>query len=35
MGTEIDVLVIGSYVLYKKQQDEELKENDEERYDLD
>ena len=35
MGTEMDVLAIGNYVLYKEQQDEELKENYEERYELD
>ena len=35
MGTELDVLAIGNYVLYKEQQDESLKENYEERYELD
>ena len=35
MGTEMDVLAIGNYVLYKKQQDEALKENYKERYELD
>jgi len=35
MGTEMDVLAIGSYVLYKKQQNKSLKENYEERYELD
>jgi len=35
MGTEMDVLTIGNYVLYKEQQDEALKENYEERYELD
>ena len=35
MGTEIDVLSIGSYVLYKEKQDENLKENYEEQYELD
>lgn len=35
MGTEIDVLAIGNYLLYKEQQDEALKENYEERYELD
>ncbi|MDC0146236.1 carbamoyltransferase [Amylibacter sp.] len=35
MGTEMDVLAVGNYVLYKGQQDEALKENYEERYDLD
>lgn len=35
MGTEIDVLAVGRYVLYKEQQDETLKENYKEKYDLD
>ena len=35
MGTEMDVLAVGNYVLYKEQQDEGLKENYEERYELD
>jgi carbamoyltransferase len=35
MGTEMDVLAVGNYVLYKKLQDEALKENYEERYELD
>ena len=35
MGTEMDVLFIGSYVLYKEEQDETLKENYEEHYELD
>ena len=35
MGTELDVLVVGNYILYKTQQDELLKENYEDRYDLD
>ena len=35
MGTEMDVLAVGNYVLYKDQQDEALKENYEERYELD
>ena len=35
MGTEMDVLAVDNYVLYKGQQDEVLKENYEERYDLD
>tara|TARA_B110000967_G_C18383941_1_gene316604 strand:+ start:141 stop:248 length:108 start_codon:yes stop_codon:yes gene_type:complete len=35
MGTEIDILAVGNYVLYKEQQDEPLKENYEERYELD
>ncbi len=35
MGTEMDVLAIANFVLYKKQQDQALKENYEERYELD
>ena len=35
MGTEMDVLSIGNYVLYKEKQNEALKENYEERYELD
>ncbi|MDB0018001.1 carbamoyltransferase [Planktomarina temperata] len=35
MGTEMDVLAVGNYVLYKERQDEALKENYEERYELD
>ncbi|MDA8647571.1 carbamoyltransferase [Rhodobacteraceae bacterium] len=35
MGTEMDVLAVGNYVLYKEQQDETLKENYEELYELD
>ena len=35
MGTEMDVLAVGNYVLFKEQQDEALKENYEERYELD
>jgi carbamoyltransferase len=35
MGTEMDVLAAGNFVLYKEQQDEALKENYEERYELD
>ena len=35
MGTEMDVLAVGNYVLCKEQQDEALKENYEERYELD
>jgi carbamoyltransferase len=35
MGTELDVLAVGNFLLYKEQQDEALKENYEERYDLD
>ena len=35
MGTEMDVLAVGSYVLYKEQQEEAFKENYEEQYELD
>ena len=35
MGTELDVLAIGSYILFKEDQDEKLKENYEELYELD
>ena len=35
MGTELDVLAVGDYVLYKEHQDKALKENYEERYELD
>jgi carbamoyltransferase len=35
MGTELDVLAIGNYVLYKEDQNEALKENYEEHYELD
>ena len=35
MGTEMDVLTVGNFVLYKEHQDESLKENYEERYELD
>ena len=35
MGTEMDVLLIGNYLLFKEQQDEVLKENYEEGYELD
>ena len=35
MGTGMDVLAVGNYLLYKEQQDDELKENYEEYYELD
>jgi len=35
MGTELDVLAVGDYVLYKEQQDNTLKENYQDRYELD
>jgi carbamoyltransferase len=35
MGTEMDVLAIGNYVIYKEQQDQSLKKNYEEHYALD
>jgi carbamoyltransferase len=35
MGTELDILAIGNYLLIKEDQNEDLKENYEERYELD
>jgi len=35
MGTEMDVLAVGNFLLFKEQQDETLKENYETRYELD
>ncbi len=35
MGTELDILIIGNFILYKDEQDLSLKENYEELYDLD
>ncbi len=35
MGTQLDILAVGNYLLVKEQQDERLKENYEERYELD
>jgi carbamoyltransferase len=35
MGTELDVLAIGNCLLLKEDQNQELKENYEERYELD
>ena len=35
MGTELDVLVVGNYLLYKDQQDESLTKNYKENYELD
>ena len=35
MGTELDVLAVGNYLLLKEEQDKDLKENYEERYELD
>ncbi len=35
MGTELDVLVIGNYILYKEDQDKSLKTDYKERYELD
>jgi carbamoyltransferase len=35
MGTELDVLAVGNYLLFKEQQDESLKLNYEDRYELD
>jgi len=35
MGTDLDVLAVGNYFLLKEEQDEALRENYEERYELD
>jgi carbamoyltransferase len=35
MGTNLDLLAVGNYLLIKEEQDESLKENYEERYELD
>ena len=35
MGTELDVLAIGNYFLFKEEQDKGLKEDYKERYELD
>jgi carbamoyltransferase len=35
VGTELDILAVGNYLLFKKEQDEALKENYEQRYELD
>jgi carbamoyltransferase len=35
MGTEMDVLAVGNFLLLKEEQDSSLKENYEERYELD
>ena len=35
MGTELDLLAVGNYILYKEKQDKLLKKNYEERYELD
>ena len=35
MGTELDVLVIGNYLLFKSEQDQSLKETYKNNYDLD
>ena len=35
MGTELDLLAVGNYLLYKEHQNEALRENYEERYELD
>ena len=34
-GYDLDALVVGNYLLYKEDQDEGLRENYEERYELD
>tara|TARA_B100000780_G_scaffold120300_1_gene84284 strand:+ start:128 stop:235 length:108 start_codon:yes stop_codon:yes gene_type:complete len=35
MGTELDVLAVGNYLLFQEEQAEAVKENYEERYKLD
>jgi carbamoyltransferase len=35
MGTELDILAVGGYVLFKEQQDDTLKEDYQDRYELD
>ena len=35
MGTELDVLAVGNYLLFKEEQDKDLKEDYKERYELD
>tara|TARA_X000001036_G_C20147973_1_gene590171 strand:+ start:76 stop:183 length:108 start_codon:yes stop_codon:yes gene_type:complete len=35
MGTEMEVLALGNYLLFKEEQDQALKENYEKRYELD
>jgi carbamoyltransferase len=35
MGTELDILAVGNFLLFKEDQDEALIENYEEHYDLD
>ena len=35
MGTELDVLAVGNYILFKEEQDESLKDNYEDRYERD
>ena len=35
MGTELDLLAIGNFLLLKEEQDQTLKENYEKRYELD
>lgn len=35
MGTELDVLVVGNFILHKEDQDESLKQNYEDKYELD
>ena len=35
MGTELDILVVGNYLLVKEQQEEALKENYKEHYEID
>jgi carbamoyltransferase len=35
MGTELDVLAVGDYLLFKDEQDSALKDNYEQKYELD
>ena len=35
MGTDLDILVIENFILFKKDQDQSLKENYENKYDFD
>jgi len=35
MGTDLDILVVGNFMLKKNQQDQSLKENYKEKYELD
>jgi hypothetical protein len=35
MGTELDILAVGNFLVYKEEQNESLKENYERHYELD